>query len=70
MLDIDSGFYFGLDEVGTRVWTLLGQLGDPRLVCEALRVEYDVDHERLAADVEAFVATLAERGLIRPELEP
>jgi len=25
ILDLDSGTYFGLDEVGTRVWQLLAQ---------------------------------------------
>lgn len=66
LLDVESGFYFGLDEVGTRIWTLLEQHREVDPVCRVLAREYEVDEETLVSDVTAFVGTLVQRGLLRP----
>jgi hypothetical protein len=64
LLATDSGKYFGLNEVGTRMWSLLHLHGDVEAVCQSLLEEYDIPEERLREDVMRFVATLADRGLI------
>jgi len=64
LLATDSGKYFGLNEVGTRLWSLLRLHGDVEAVCHSLLAEYDVPEERLREDVTRFVGTLADRGLI------
>ncbi|MFY9821171.1 MAG: PqqD family protein [Thermoanaerobaculia bacterium] len=65
LLATDSGKYFGLNEVGTRLWSLLRLHGDVETACCSLLAEYDVPAERLREDVALFVGTLADRGLIR-----
>ena len=65
LLATESGKYFGLNEVGTRMWSLLRLHGDVEAVCHSLLAEYDVAEERLRQDVARFVSTLADRGLIR-----
>jgi hypothetical protein len=65
LLATDSGKYFGLNEVGTRMWSLLRLEGNIEAVCQSLLVEYDVPEERLREDVARFVGTLADRGLIK-----
>ena len=65
LLATDSGKYFGLNEVGTRMWSLLRLHGDVEAVCGSLLAEYDVPEERLREDVTRFVGTLADRGLIK-----
>jgi hypothetical protein len=65
LLATDSGKYFGLNEVGTRMWSLLRLHGDVERVCHSLLAEYDVPEERLREDVARFVGTLADRGLIK-----
>jgi hypothetical protein len=64
LLALDSGKYFGLNEVGTRMWTLLCQHGEIEAACRALLLEYDVLEDRLREDLESFVETLASRGLV------
>lgn len=65
VLDLDGALYFGLDEVGTRIWQLLGD-ADLAAVAAALESEYDVDRAQAVEDVLAFVADLAAKGLVQP----
>jgi hypothetical protein len=64
LLDLESGVYFGLDEVGTRVWTLLLERGTPAAVCDAMLGEFEVDAEVLAGDVLRLVGELQQNGLV------
>ena len=64
ILNLESGIYFGLDEVGTRFWQLIEQDGRLALALEALESEYDVEGEVLRADVDRLVAALVEKGLM------
>lgn len=63
LLDLKSEMYFGLDEVGTRVWDLLATGNPISEVQEVLSSEYDVDSKTLREDLESLVKTLVERGL-------
>jgi hypothetical protein len=65
LLATDSGKYFSLNEVGTRMWSLLRLHGDVEEVCRTLLAEFDVPEERLRQDVVQFIGTLADRGLIK-----
>ena len=65
LLDLESGVYFGLDQVGTRVWTLLVEHGTTDAVCAAMIEEFDVEPDVLAADVRRLVAELQQGGLVR-----
>lgn len=64
LLATHSGKYFGLNEVGTRMWTLLHEHGEVESACRALLEEYDVPEARLREDLACFVDTLAIRGLV------
>ena len=65
LLDLATGTYFGLDEVGTRVWQLLEQHGSNDAVVAALLEEYAVDEPRARADVDRLILELSEKGLVR-----
>ena len=65
LLDLATGTYFGLDEVGTRVWQLLEQYGSNDAVVAALLEEYAVDEPRARADVDRLILELSEKGLVR-----
>ena len=67
LLDLESGVYFGLDEVGTRVWTLLVEQKTPDAVCEAMLAEFDVEPGVVADDVRRLVGELQQNGLLRPK---
>jgi hypothetical protein len=64
ILDLSSETYFGLDEVGTRVWQLLEANGNLQAVYDALLEEYEVDAEQLGADLDSLLSSLRESGLI------
>lgn len=64
LLDLSSGTYFGLDQIGGRIWQLLEDGSSPAEACDALIGEYDVIRETLETDVLALLADLLERRLI------
>jgi hypothetical protein len=63
LLDLASERYFGLDEVGTRIWQLLQEHSSLRKVYEVLRDEYDVEPARLEEDLLKHVRELTDAGL-------
>ncbi len=65
LLDVEAGRYFGLDEVATRMWTALSELGTVGRALDALEAEYDVARPRLRRDLEELVGDLADRRLLR-----
>lgn len=67
ILDLDGGMYFGLDPVGARVWALLAEGRAVGEACETLLDEYEVERERLLADVSGLLDALVGHGLIRIE---
>lgn len=70
LLDLGSERYFGLDDVGTRVWQLLLAHGELAAVHRQMLAEYEVPAERLREDLLELVARLEAAGLVRVEREP
>ncbi|TYL36442.1 PqqD family protein [Natronococcus pandeyae] len=64
ILHLDSNTYFGLNEVGTRIWELVQEPRTVAEVCDAIVTEYDVDPARCESDVRVFLDRLAEADLI------
>lgn len=56
--------YFGLNEMGTRMWSVLVESDSVADAFETLSGEYDVAPEQLRADLEALLATLFDHGLL------
>ncbi len=46
LLDLSGGSYFGLDNVGTRIWQLFVEHGSLQLVHQIMLDEYAVDPTR------------------------
>lgn len=68
ILHLDDGAYYGLNEVGTRVWQLLQE---PRTVAELVEgvvEEFDVSAEECALDVAQLLEALEEKGLVEREV--
>ena len=64
ILNLESGTYFGLDPVGTRVWSILGEGGSLRRAFDVLLQEYDVTPEKLEGDILRLVKELRAKGLV------
>ncbi|MCL6481113.1 MAG: PqqD family peptide modification chaperone [Firmicutes bacterium] len=64
ILNLKNGVYYGLDRVGTRIWTLLQQARRVQEIRDALLEEYEVTVERCERDLLALLEQLSAEGLI------
>ncbi len=65
ILDLDKGCYFGLDEVGTRVWQLMSEGSTLEQAVERLQPEYEVAPPRMLEDFLFLGNEWLERGLVQ-----
>lgn len=64
LLSLKTARYYGLDNVGARIWALVREPITVSAICETIAREYDVAPERCEADVVRFLDELASQGLI------
>lgn len=64
LLDARGGHYYGLDEVGSRIWALLQEGATEEELAARLAEEYDADINRLRSDVAAFVNQMRKQRLV------
>ncbi len=67
LLNMANEKYFGLDEVGTRIWHLLADDETPQNALDNLQNEYDVDALTLETDLANLINSLNEQGLVSIE---
>ena len=67
ILNVGSGVYFGLDEVGTRMWQLMSEHGSTDKVIEVMLTEYEVDEGKLRTDLEKLIQQLSDKGLVKTD---
>lgn len=65
VLDYQNGFYYGLDEVGKKIFTRLENRKSINEIVAELSREYDAPSEILYRDVTEFISQLVEANLIR-----
>jgi hypothetical protein len=64
LLNLKSEAYFGLDEVGTRMWQVLTTSESIEAAYETLLAEYEVEPARLHQDLTGLIDRLVEHGLL------
>lgn len=67
LLNMASEQYFGLDDVGTRIWQLLIEHGDISKVLTQLKADYNADEKVLENDLSKLIEDLILEGLVRIE---
>ena len=65
LLNVETGIYYGLDPVGTRIWSLLAAGAAEEEIIARLGNEYEAEGSQIRADVGEFLGALAARGLVR-----
>ena len=65
ILELESGRYYGLNEVATRMWLRLLHHGRVASACQDLLEEYEVAEGRLRKELLGFVDALAAQGLLQ-----
>jgi hypothetical protein len=64
MMDIPSGLYYGLDDIGSDIWR---RLESPRRfgeLVDSLAAEYDADRGIIAADVQKLLTLMATHKVV------
>ncbi len=64
ILHLKSGTYFGLDPMGTRIWSMLKQGLSPTEICTRLVEEFGVGLDRIEADVRCFFTDLKANDIL------
>jgi hypothetical protein len=64
ILNLESERYFGLDDVGTRMLSVLSTSDSIEAAFESLNAEYDVDGQVLRQDLLALVESLVQQGIV------
>ena len=64
LLNLQTEEYFGLDDVGTRIWQTLIEKDSIQAAIDVLQAEYDVEPEQLQQDVETLIEELLAHGLV------
>jgi Coenzyme PQQ synthesis protein D (PqqD) len=65
LLDVESGLYFSLNEVGVSIWAAIEAGRNRADILRLILEEYDVDEAQASVDVDGLLAELRSRGLIR-----
>ena len=64
VLDPNSGRYYGLNELGARIFELARKPRTVERIMSTLLQEYDVEEEKLKGDLLAFLHQMEQRQLI------
>lgn len=64
MLDIETGKYYNLGEVGGEIWMLLEKQKTVGELLDALTKSYNVSREQCRRDTLPFLEVLVKRGLL------
>ncbi len=64
LLNLNNGQYYGLDEVGNRMFQLITSANCLAAVYQTLLQEYKIEPDQLKTDLAAFLDHLLENGLV------
>ena len=65
MMDIESGFYFGLNSVASVIWELLKAEKTVIELVDFLITEYEVNYEQCLEETDALIQKMLELNVIR-----
>ncbi len=64
LMSIENGSYFRIDEIGSRIWTLLDEPRRVSDLCDLLMLEFDVARGQCESDVLNFLNQMRADQLI------
>lgn len=65
LLNLEAEIYYGLDEIGTRMWQLVTAAPNIDNAYEELLTEFDVEAELLRQNLSELLGRLVDKGLLR-----
>jgi hypothetical protein len=64
MMDIESGHYYGLDDIGSEIWRRLESPSTFAALVDGLAADYDADRAVIAEDVRKLLAIMAQHHVV------
>ncbi len=64
LLNLGNDHYYGLDPVGTRMWELLKERGEPEAILPQLLSEFEIDEATVRRDLAKLIDELQQAGLV------
>lgn len=64
MMSIESGKYYGLKEIGSRIWALIEQPHSVGELCDTLMAEFEVGEDTCQQHVLEFLEELKDEGIV------
>ena len=64
ILDLAQGEYYGLNEVGSRIWTLLSEGMKVSRVLQDLVKQFDISEDVLESDLNKFLSELGSKNIV------
>jgi len=64
ILNLKSECYFGLDEMGTNMWSALVKAESIQAAYDSLLAEYEVNADQLKQDLTELLSKLIDKGLL------
>jgi len=65
LMSVDNGKYYNMDDIGTRIWTMIETPTAVGAVCDQMVQEFEVERAVCEADVLVLLNKLLENDLIR-----
>ena len=65
LMSVGQGSYYRIDEIGSRIWSMIAAPLSIQALCDRLLTEFEVSPETCEADVLAFLNDLLEDDLIQ-----
>ncbi len=63
-MNVDKGMYYGLDDIGTRIWELVESPCAVSAICDQLLAVYEVDVDTCRRDVIRFLGVLLDAEIL------
>ncbi|MCZ6501276.1 MAG: PqqD family protein [Gammaproteobacteria bacterium] len=70
ILDLNGEAYFGLNQVGTKIWQLLHDTSNRIEILNGLEQVYDIERSELERDLDELLEQLLDSGLIHIKDSP
>jgi hypothetical protein len=67
LLDLRSGEYLGLDDIGSELWRMVAEGTDVEAIKSRLAHQHGADPVEVGRDIDDFLAELCAADLLRPE---
>lgn len=64
LLNLQTGIYYGLDPVGSRIWALIQKHGKLGTLHALLLDQYEATSEQMWTDLVALLAQMRQKGLV------